>query len=570
MTAAFYVGQTDYINKLNDLSTVTTALANSITVNLTTGTTTAIATANTTVLQTALSLGGDIRITLQGEYIFNSVMYIPSNTHVYIGPGVSLKIADASPSALFTNSSARLVGTVVATANAAAGSPPDGSGNYAIILTNLAGAGSNFPVGSWVSVVATGHGLAGIKGTAWNNRGYRGVYRVVASLPNTITYITDSLYPGVNNPSVPITIFPANENIKIWGPGTINGNGTNSLTTLYGENILDGNPKGVVLWWRHVFNLTIDGPNFYRGGTWTIGSNYIRNYTVKNVTAELRSGTAYTSIDFIHLSGNHQRVTIDNCAGGSGDNFIGMTVDCTDTVAAPTPNAYNFAYQSPGDMYNITIKNVYAESISAPGTYAMIGIYGPEAYRYQNIIIDGVTGGGSAGVQLANYSTTNQNLLNIDELYIRNIRISGNGSNVIINPGVYDINGLYIEKISTLTPSTAYLNISSTATGTIKSLSIVSGNYSPYDGVSFARSAPLVYLGGTAIKSLYISNIENISLNTGVYLISRVGAGTITKFVVSDVSATPFAGAAGVYSNTGGGTAPTIVYVRSSYNGTAL
>ena len=552
----------EWLQKLGDFTNTTVTTV----VNLTTGS--ANASSNTITLQNALNLGGDIRIISPGTYEFSSVMTVPSNTSIYIGAGVTLKVTAGAPSALFTNSYARSTGYTVTAANAAYTTAPDGV-NFCISLTNLAGVGSNFPVGSYISAVVTGHGVGGSQSSAFSNRGYRGVYRVVESSANALKYQIYQLYPGGAPPSLDFQIFNANENIKIYGPGSIDGNGANCATTLAGVNLSDGNPAGNVIWWRHAYNVTIDGPKFYRGITWTVGSNYVRDYTVR-ATCELRVTNPHPSTDFIHLSGHHQNVLIENCSGGAGDNFVGMTIDCTDLAASPGGNAYNFAYQSPGDMYDIKIRNVNGDCYSALGAFGVIGIYGPAAYRYQNIRVEGVIGAGSSVIQLANYSITNQTQLNIDELYINNSRANAGSSQVYIDSGNYNINTISMERISTIRPDTGVLTIVSGATGTLRSLYVNTIQFSPYDNSTFTRAANMITLGGINIATAFFSNMEDMILSAGNYLIQRVGAGTISKLVMQDISATGPVGTAAVYINSGGGAAPTPVYLRCSYNGAAL
>lgn len=515
------------------------------------------AAANTAILQTMLNIGGSVSVHIPGIYYISSVLTIYSNTDIYLGAGVILTVADGSPSAIFTNSAARSTGVSVLGANATFTTAPDGV-NYCVSITNMAGAGSQFPVNSWVSSVVLGHGALGVAGTAFAGRGYRGVYRVVESSANAIKYLIDFLYPGSAPSTNNLTLFPANENITIRGPGMLNGNGA-----LADQNFNAGDPRGVMIWTRHAVNVVIDGLRFNRGVTWTVGSNYVRDYTVKNLWCELRNTPSFASIDLVHLSGNHQNVTIENLSGAAADNMVGMTIDCTEGTA------FNFPYQSPGDMYDIKISNIVSDGLCEDGAFDAVALYGPAAYRYSNVQIDSVSGAGSNAVALSNYATTNQNKLVITDLKISNTRLVTGGAQVGINAGVFEINSLILDRIMTIREDAPAFVMSNTATGTIRSLVATNLLFSPYDGVTFTRTSQMVRLGGLTITAAKFDTMEAIAMAVNVRCIERLGSGTITKLVFQDISATG-SGTGATYLNSGGGTAPTPVFVRSSYNGTPL
>ena len=219
------------------------------------------ATVNTAALQAALTTGGSVSLTTHGAHYFNRVMAIPSNTSVYVGAEFTTKVADGAPSALFTNSTARSTGVAVSAANATYATAPDGF-NYCAVISNLSAANAAlFPVGSWVSVVVLGHGALGVQGTAWTGRGYRGVRQVVEQTINgassSIKYLIDNVYPGSAPSSNNLTLYQVNENIRVWGPGTIDGNGA-----LADQSYNTGDPRGCLMWWRHYRNLTVEGLNF--------------------------------------------------------------------------------------------------------------------------------------------------------------------------------------------------------------------------------------------------------------------------------------------------------------------
>lgn len=525
---------------------------------------------NTKTMQAILDLGGDLRITAPGVYLFDvssGPLALPSNTSLYVGAGVTLKVAPGSPSALFTNSAARSTGVTVPIGSASFATAPDGA-NYCAVITNMTAANAaRFPVNSWVSVVALGHGALGVKGTAWNMRGYRGVRRVVEQTINgnssSIKYLIDNVYPGSAPSDTAMTMFPANENIKVWGPGTIDGNGA-----LADQTYVTGNPAGCTMWWRHAYTVTVDGLKFLRGVTWSIGSNYVRNYIVRSVSYELRNTPTFTTTDLVHLSGNHQNVLISDVDGGTGDNAVGMTIDCTGGTA------YDFAYQSPGDMYDVTLRRIAGEAICEDGSFGIIAMYGPEAYLYHNVVIDGVTGIGSSALQFANYAATNQNKLTIDRLSISNVRAMTGSAQVEFTAGaVFDIGDLILDGILTPRDDVPAFRAYDTATGNIRVAIMRNLTFTPYDGATFTRTAAMARFGGLNIGALNISGTEGLVQAVNIRAFAADGPGNIPKVGIQGCSGTSSgtgAGLAALWADTGAGTAAAPVYNNCTSNGTAL
>jgi hypothetical protein len=521
---------------------------------------------NTALIQTALNRGGDVNIIVPGVYYINSVLTVPSNTTVYIGSGVTIKVTVGSPSAVFTNSAARSIGIAVSAANASYTNAPDGQ-NYCAVITSMAAVdAARFPVNSWVSAVVLGHGALGVKGTAWEGIGYRGVWRVVEQTINgassSIKYLIPNFYPGSAPSSNNLTLYPADENIKVWGPGIIDGNGS-----LADQSYNTGNPQGNLIWLRHCYNVTVEGLSFKRGVTWTIGSNYVRNYTVRGISGELRIPANFASVDLVHLSGNHQNVLIEDIDGGSADNAVGMTMDCPSQSKGTAPN---FLYQDPGDMYDITIRRVSADAICEDGSFGIVALYGPEAYIYRNIVIDGVSGMGSSAVQLSNYSTTQQNKLTIDRIEIKNVRAMVGSAQVELTTGsVFSIGELVMDGAIVPREDTPVYRAYDTATGSIRSLIFRNTTFWPYGGSAFTRTTPLIRLGGPDVGALSVSNIEGIVMAANIKCIAADGPGNLPKIGIRDCSATG-TGTAHLWGDTGGGTAASPVYTNSTYNGTPL
>lgn len=516
----------------------------------------AAAAANTALAQAALLRRGRVEFLAPGIYQLNATLTAYSQTQIVVGADVSLKMVNGSSGGIFTNYAARITPTTVAVGDATYAVAPDGN-NFVIVCTNMAGAGLRFPVGSYVSAVALGHGALGAPGVAINNRGYRGVWRVVASSANSISYETRRLYPGSNNNTTPIFLYPADENISIVGPGTLDGNGPGINQVLFKT----GDPRGNLVWMRHAMNVTLDGFQVKRGITWTLGSNYVRSYTVRDVSGDTRDGAVFDSIDVVHLSGQHQKVLIDNVVCASADNLVGMTIDCTEGTV------YDFPYQQPGEMFDVTVKNTAGVCVSEDGFFGIVGVYGPEAYGYHDIVVDDAGGSGSAVVQIANYAPTNQNRCTIDSLRVQNVRGVFSGPAVIIDGGAHAIGSLVIDGAKILDELAPVFKDNSVS-GSIENLVISNVQYKHLSRTAVDRTGPLVELGNLNIKNISINNIV-APLAAGVPLSVHVGSGVIGRLVFRGVSATSAGGAgSALHAVTGSGACTTLVFDGCSFNGT--
>lgn len=495
----------------------------------------AAASANTASLQSALNAGGYVSITVPGVYFINQVLSIPSNTTIYIGAGVELKVADNANCGIFTNVAARAAGTVL-TAGALVWT--DAGPNYAATITQ-ANLNLLYPVGSFIGVMGT------------PDRGFQGVWEVVAAGASLIKF---RLADGVGGSGVAasgtgttqLTIYPADLNIRVFGPGRLNGNGANQ--TLYGA----GDPRGCVTWFRNAKNVTLEGFECKRGITWTCGSNNLVNYTVTGLTGDTRGGLTG---DFVHMSGQHRQALIEKLNVASGDNIVGMTMDIT------AGTAYDFPYQQPGDMYDVTIRNIHGIT----PTTAIIGIYGPAAYRFHSLVIDGISGQGTSAVQFSTYAPTAMNNCNGGSARISKITALTSGASVQ-GLGTQNWDNIVIDDVVLKSPSQEAVLL--TAAGTIKKLTV---RNAMTDTLYGSRTGPMVSISSTNVTALLVKEIENEVLTGTVALISKTGTGNIGKVRIEDVDATGPATVAAVWRNSGAGTVPGVIqYTGSSYNATAL
>jgi hypothetical protein len=412
-----------------------------------------------------------------------------------------------------------------------------------------------------------GHGTLGSLGVAQNTRGYRGVWKVVATTDTTLTYEIRFAYPGGNTNQAVMKIYPADVNIKYFGPGTLDGN-LAGISRLVG---FDGDPKSNIIWTRNAKDVTIDGLNFAPGITWTIGSNYVRDYCVRNVTGDLRG---YHSLDGVHLSGQHQQVLLENLYMYSTDNIIGCTIDCTEG----TVNDYEL--QQPGDMYDVTGRNIWGHSIGATEsgtvTAAICAIYGPDAYTYHNMTFDNIYGTGSSAFQLSTYPNTNMFNCNGDKLRVTNLHATCNGPQMNLTPGAtagskITWDNIVVDDIvcSDVAGAPAFKTSNTNAGGLIKQLTIKNVFYSAIDAIT-AATGPLIDLGGLAINNIDVMDCENANLGSGVPFARHYGSALLGRVSFKNVSVISAGGAnSGLYAVTGTGSCNSTVFDNCSFTGAA-
>lgn len=538
----------------------------------------AASTANTAAIQAALTAGGYVSLTIPGVTYINATLIVYSNTTVYVGTGVTIRMADGVSGGVFTNYAARLLpaqATAITHGVAGAGvtyaNAPDGQ-NYCIQITGVPGIGAKYPVGSMVSVVITGH----LTGQSQSNAGYRGVWKVLEATASGLKYETRKIYPGSNNPIGLMLIYPADENIIYTGPGTIDGNGPNISPVVY----VSGDPRGNVIWSRHARNVTIDGPTFKRGVTWTLGSNYVRDYTVVNCRGDVR-GTSNN--DFVHLVGAHQNAVLDQLAGAAGDNMVGMTIDITDDVSnglnwTGSVFLYNFPFQDPGDMWGVMGSRLNTNTVDT-GPFAFVGIFGPSSYQYHGVSFDGLDGMCGATVALASYPNTGMTQVTGDRLKLSNMRTITSGYHLDVS-GPQSWNAIYLDDVILLAENgPGAVNLS--GTGTIKNFSL--SRVSPM--TANARSFPVVNITTQTVTAFNTSDCEGIVMGLGATVGSggipaldsigcpflfHASTGAVDKFTYRNVSvAGSVSGAIAIHYALGAGAVKAAIFDNCLFTGTS-
>lgn len=303
------------------------------------------ATANTEILQSALAAGGRVQLLGAGVYEINATLHLYSNTILYIGAGVTLKLRSGSTTIMFDNAQRQATGVSVSamTASGTIGScvAPD----------------NTFAVGDFASI------------TGPTNTGYAGVHKVL-SAGDTFT-VQLPTKPVVTTATGTITATVPNVNITIFGPGTIDANGAEQAT--------DGTLNTMMSVFCHVHNLTIgDGLTLKNANKFCAliaASGYVR---VKDCDFDSLS-------DGIHFVGPCVSAVCENLNGINGDDVVAFTIG-----DVPYINL------SRGDFYSIACNNIYG--VTTQLIARVSGNVGWEFYSMEFTNIRGVCGSSGIGI----------------------------------------------------------------------------------------------------------------------------------------------------------------------------
>lgn len=519
----------------------------------------------TRVINNALEEGGAVSLTAPGRYTVNASMYntaallIPSDTHFYIGPGVELFLENGSNVALMANSNAFSTGVLLSAGQLTA------SGST--LTVNRTGIGLAYPVGSWISVdfVAT--------------KCYQGVYQVETASPNTITFTqynanllttSPAVAMAINAPfdttgtlaPLAIAIRPANNNIRIWGGGLINANGANQTSSVSGD------PRGFACYMRGVANSTVEGLFTRRARCWTFAFNNTLNCFARNLVGDnyIGGNIGANANDIVHSTGENRNLVIENIYAISiGDNVVGSTLDYTDTSLTALP----YAWQTPGDNHNSTVRNIGAKQSGAP----VVTKWGNVNFGFLGThIVENIYGSAPSGFSMTNYTPTTMFNCSGNVLQIKNVSVS-NGTNPVIlsangawdlievdsvrsirsgpnvqvrlspggTPSVIGIKQLKLSKM-TYTPSTdgvnrplATIGVGGTLAGTayVGYLDI-----SDIEEMPMAANAPLVHIGNdtttlASIKRISLNNVSAVGLSGTGSLVQVALASTVNEIVLN-------------------------------------
>jgi len=331
------------------------------------------ATANTAAIQLALN-AGSAKLLTPGIVEINSRLSAPDNSELYIGPGVTLRLASGSNCSMLANS--RFSDASLATITLSLATS---------INVTATWTAHGQPVGSsrWLSIAgATQHE-------------YNGVWFCKFTTANAFTDILES-DPGTAATGT-INVRFANFNIKVWGPGTVDFNGANNVnnTTLH-EN--------------HAFKFLNAAVLLY-----DVRSN--RNVTKFTVLfsncAEAATGDLYfnTLSDGVHITGPSRGVhSIGNLSGYCGDDMLALT--CGD---------YPGYQLSVGEIGYVKTGTIRGDN-SAISLIKMTGAGGP---KIRTVDVGGLMGTSQGGAVIITEDGVNLTQTKVDHLIIRHVGLRG-------------------------------------------------------------------------------------------------------------------------------------------------
>lgn len=380
----------------------------------------AAAIANTSAIQAALNAGGLVQITAPGTYQIaasnnataDRILSIPSDTTLYLGPGVTLQApatGNVIPAIVNSNwrsnkvsitsitdsiSAAPYVHTVTVVTSAAHGLAVndafiikgDLSSSAAVVtascstttLTVSAVAsgtlkigqfitGANITAGTRIVDLGTGTGGAGtyivnISQTAasatcyadasgYYNDGFR-----VASVVNSTTF-TFKIYGGYStvlpNGSGTMILYPANTNFAVIGPGKIDlqVNGTNA--GFLGDLGKMGS----------IFNKVFD----YEVSARFVNCPKYGVYFGNSFRAAFRQASQQAASDALHGVGPITGVRVEGLYGTTGDDFVAFTANNVGFTQYDLRDSDNAAYasctkNSDGDITDVDLNNLQSSA----------------------------------------------------------------------------------------------------------------------------------------------------------------------------------------------------------------
>jgi len=245
------------------------------------------ATANTTAIQTALTTGS-AKLMNPGIVEINSTLLAPDNSELYIGPGVTLRLASGSNTSMLKNSRFSDASEATITLSLA---------TSINVTATWTGHGQTVGSSRWLSII----------GAAQHE--YNGVWYCTFTDANSFTYLLET------DPSAAatgtITVRYANVGIKVWGPGTIDYNQANNVSATGHENHAFKFLNCAVVRYDVRYNLNVK--------KFVVLFSNCSEYS----TGDLEFQTAS---DGVHINGPSRGVaSVGNLSGYCGDDMLALT-----------------------------------------------------------------------------------------------------------------------------------------------------------------------------------------------------------------------------------------------------
>lgn len=457
-----------------------------------------------------LAGGGYVSIIEPGTYLVNDTLVIPSNTHLHLGVGVTIKLANNTNKALLRNSGAYNTSPTVLVNEIKwqTGSP------LFRARIRQAGISTTYPVNSWIAVTP----ITPTSGaTTAFTAGFPGVWQVKASGNDGLDYIEYDMMgapPSGGHSAVGAWVFPVDTNITVSGPGTLDGNADNQ-DTIY----VASHPFTNLTWFRNVRNVCIRNITTKRAKSWGFAFNSCADVHVHDVEADNYGTGAVDANDTVHFTGGTQRVIAENIFSSCNDNTVGLTGD--DTVIFP--------YWTPGPSDSVIFRNIWNYAASSA---AIVGIWGSSKYPHRSVTVDGVFGKGGSGVGGGNYAPTAMTSCTGGVINISRVHAACQGQSVgFLSSGTWD--NIIIDDVYNESPNGdgTYL-IDFGVTQTIGNLS-VSNVASSRVG---SRTQQLVNFTDATVASANFTALNNVRTAANQPVIKYGGSTTVAKTVIDGCS----------------------------------
>jgi len=468
---------------------------------------------NVTLIQAALNAGGKVVLSTPGIVWVDSTLLAYSNTELVIDANVTLKLTGGTARNLLVNNAfanPSFYGITSITA----------SGNY----VTATAAGHPFTVGQWIFVEGVGAS------------GYNGTHRIQAVTSNTYSYYSpiapSNLAPTVYaGPAMTGLVWamqacPADTNITISGPGTIDWNGQNQT---FPSNI---DTYAVLL--HRIYNPqvhNITGKNALKYMFCIAGSAGLR---ASNISMDTLS-------DGFNIEMPCFNASINGVSGISGDDFVAIL--CGDTQ----PKTFTV-----GDGFDIAVRDIESQGSSSLAAIKMAGC-APFIFDEVHGVNIGGTGRLSATIaiiddlNMVGGSIGNVSFENINRYIsgastngeILQMRMTGVGGRIKVRNATYNGTagmGIRVDSVANIDELDVEINCNKAATGLplVQVFGAVGKIKQKLDtGVNFAG-----YLGqtaaGAAVNAWFMSGYwRGTSGAKGLYQ----SAGTISRVYYSQVDA---------------------------------
>ncbi|MCQ8182224.1 hypothetical protein NP603_13965, partial [Methylomonas sp. SURF-1] len=345
----------------------------------------AVALLNTAMLQKWLNSGAKtVALTLPGRYAFaggdnaQAIITIPSDTTLYVGPGVILDNIAASfglSKTLFCNEHA------LSNAVAVTGLTHAQDTNYnwtSTVVVNIGSVSNEFAVGDYIYIRPA---YAGGDTTGFYNYIYK-----VTGIDNSDSDNKKILFKmacgsDANHPTLTgdLIVYKADANIKIYGEGRIR-----QAT----QNRGSGNIRGAISYQQIIMNKVI---NSYvdiglteSPGSVTAGLANVFKASVKNSHSDNSNG--------VWVHGNCYGVHIDGVSGESKDDLITIFADSANT---PIYDGDGVTACSVGNVDGVEVN--FRHEPHRKSSSQGVSMISSQSYRIDNVTIRGYKGSDISG-----------------------------------------------------------------------------------------------------------------------------------------------------------------------------